>query len=200
MPINRSRLYYARRLATEVPQGADIESVTDSCARRAFYEYALGEVNGSWYRELPDGSVDLRLEHLARNSQEMRGTWLYDDGRWPCTDEPDGVTLHSVSSCPGATGAYLGGGSVAEIDAGAVRRCDACRMDVGDLGAVAAISTSATNGYEHYWQQIVEAASDYQAARNEQAEAERAARDAAGEGKRTFERALEQLRTPRPRF
>ena len=200
MPINRSRAYYARRLAIEAPQAPDIESITDSCARRAFYEYALGEVNGSWYRELPDGSVDLQLEHLARNSQEMRDTWLYDDFRWPCTDEPDGVTLHSVTSCPGALGAFLGGGSVAEIEAGTVRRCDACRMDVGDLGAVAAISTSATNGYEHYWQQIVEAASDYQAARNEQAEAERAMRDVAEEGKQTFERALEQLRTPRPRF
>ncbi len=71
-------------------------------------------------------------------------------------------------------------------------------MGVRDLGAVASISTSAKNGFEHYWQQVVEAAKDYEAARNEQAEAERAMRSAAEEGRDVFDRALEQLRVPRP--
>ena len=200
VPIERSRVYYSERLAQEVPQGSDMESVTDSAARAAYYEYALLEANGAWYFERPDGSVSLHVPHLVRNTDELRGTWLYGDPRWPCTEEEDGRTLHSVWWCTGATGPDSGTDSVAAVDAGAVRLCDACRMNAGDLGRVASISTVATNGYEHYWQIIVEAAEDYERARNEQADAEREMREIADEGRNAFERALEQLRVPRPRI
>ena len=200
LPISRSRIYYLRRLMQEAPQAPDIESVTDSCARSAFYEYAIGEVNAAWYYESPDGHVSMNIPHLARNSDEMRGTWLYGDARWPCTDEEGGRTLHSCWGCPAATGPDAGLDSVAAVEVGAVRHCDVCRMDVGDLGKVASISTSATNGYEHYWQIIVEAAQEYEQARNEQADAEQEMRSVAEEGRSAFQRALEQLSVPRPRI
>lgn len=201
MPILRSRAYYAQRLAREAPTASDIESVTDSRAREAFYEYALGEVNGAYYLTEADGHVSLSIPHLARNSNEVRGTWLYDDVRWPCTEEEeDGRTLHSTWGCPGATGEDAGHDSVAAIEAGAVRECPECRMSVHDLGAVAAISTSAKNGYEHYWQIIVEAAPRYREARNEQADAELEMRRIAQEGESAFEEALSKLGAPRPRI
>ena len=200
MPITRSRAYYLQRYISETPQAEDIESITDSIARSAFYEYALGEANSAWYFEEPDGHVSINIPHLARNSNEMRGTWLYDDGRWPCSEEEAGRTLHSTWACPGATGPDAGTDSVASVDSGAVRLCDVCRMDVVDLGKVASITTSSTSGYEHYWQIIVEAAQDYERARNEQADAEREMRQVAEEGKNAFQRALDQLGVPRPRI
>ena len=196
--IQRSRAYYAQRLAQEEPRGDDIESRTDSAARRAFYEYALDEVNAAWYEEYEDGTVSLYLPHLARTSGEVRQTQLYDDPVWPCSQEEEGVTLHAVVDCPGATGNLVGYDSVAAVDSGDVRRCDVCGMDVADLGAVASISTIATNGYEHYWQIVVEEADDYARARDEQADAERLTREASEEGERAFDRLMEQLGVPRP--
>lgn len=200
MPITRTRTYYARRLAQESPEAGDIESITDSEARAAFYEYALGEANEAYYLEESDGHVSIHVPHLARNANEMRATWLYGDPRWPCTDEEDGLTLHSTWDCPGIAGPDAGFDSVAAIDEGVVRMCDECRMSVTDLGAVASISTSATNGYEHYWQIIVECAEDYERARNDQADAEREMHDVAVEGRSAFDRALEQLSVPRPKI
>lgn len=200
MAIQRSRSYYAQRLARETPASQDIGEVTNSLCRAAFYEYALGEVNAAWYMEGTDGSVDLYLPHLARNASEMRETWLYDNVAWPCTQEGESVRLHSSLSCPGATGPHVGYQSVASLEYGVAERCDVCRMDVGDLGAVANISTSANNGYEHYWQIIVEESQAYRQARNEQAEAERQAREIAEDGKGAFERVLDQLRVPRPQI
>lgn len=199
MAIRRSRAYYAARLAQESPFSSNIEETTDSLARRAFYEYALDEVYGAWCLEHEDGSVDLHVPHLARTSDEMRDTWLYTDASWPCTYEDDQRVLHSTLLCPGATGEDAGLDCVAAIDSGAVLRCPVCGMDVSDLGAVASISTIANNGYEHYWQIVVEEAQTYESARNEQAAAERQAKAVAEQGSRDFEQALEQLRAPRPR-
>jgi hypothetical protein len=64
---------------------------------------------------------------------------------------------------------------------------------------VASISTSASNGYEHYWQIVVEEAMSFKQARDELAEAESKARQVADEGKRAFERAIDRLRGSRPR-
>ncbi len=199
MPIERSRLYYAERLAQETPEGSDIESIADSLARSMFYRYALDEVYEAYYYELDGGEVDLMLPHLAKNSAEIRDTWIYTDASWPCTDE-GAITLHASLECPGAIGDFCGYASVADIEGGGVRECPVCRMSVGDLGRVASISTIATNGYEHYWQIIVEESKSYQKAKAEQAEAEQRMRDAAEEGEDAFERLLDSLSVPRPRL
>ncbi len=199
MPIERARTYYQIRWSQESPVGEDIESVADSLAREMFYDYALGEVLDAYYYESGDGSVDLMLPHLARNSSEVRETWMYTNAAWPCTDE-EGLVLHATLSCPNALGEFCGFASVADIENGGVRECGTCRMSVGDLGRVASISTSATNGFEHYWQIIVEESQDYRKARNEQAEAERLMKEIADEGKQAFDAALDQLRIPRPKL
>jgi hypothetical protein len=200
VPLRRSRAYYARRIARERPDSSGIEEVTDSCSRRAFYEFALGEVNSGWYREAPDETVDLELPELPKNTAEARGTSLYTDISWPCTSEETGVVLHSTLSCPGALGPYVGMASLADVDSGGVGLCAECRMSMGDVGRVAAISTRADNGYEYYWQIVVEASRDYEVARNEQAAAKKEMSELADKGASAFERALEQLAVARPRL
>lgn len=201
MPIRRSRAYYAHRIEQEGPTGPELDDLTNSRARSRYYEYALDMVNGAWYMEEPDGHVGLDLPHLARNSDEVRDTWLYEDPWWPCTyDEEEGSTLHSTLECPGATGELDGFGSVASVERGDVNMCDTCRMSVVDLGQVAAITSFSAYGYECYWQKIVESAWDYREARNEQADAENDMRQAAEDGKGAFERVLDQLRVPRPKI
>ena len=200
VPLVRSRRYYAARAANNVPEGADIESVTDACVRREFYRYALSEVNRGYYREAADGSVELLLPQLPHNTAETRATSLYTDSVWPCTDQEGTRTLHSTLSCPGATGAASGTASVAELESGSVGWCSVCRMDVGDIGKVAAASTTIDNGFEYYWKEIVEASLDYQGARNELARAEQEMRDVASDGAESFRLALDQLSVPRPKL
>ena len=199
VPLVRARRYYAVRVANNVPEGSDIESITDACVRREFYRYALSEVQRGWYRE-SDGAVDLLLPELPHNTAETRLTTLYTNSAWPCTSEEDGRTLHSTLSCPGATGAPSGTASLAEVEAGSVGWCSLCRMDVGDMGRVAAASTTIDNGFEHYWKIIVEASRDYEAAQNEVAQARREMEDVAEDGADAFSQALEQLSVPRPKL
>ena len=71
-------------------------------------------------------------------------------------------------------------------------------MDVGEMGRVAAASTSIENGFEHHWRIIVEASEDYEAARDDLAAAEARTRELAEEGERAFEDALGQLSAERP--
>ena len=198
--LMRARAYYARRVATEAPHASDIESVTDSCARRAFYEYARDTVGRGHYRELPDGGVDLDLPRLPRNMAQVRGTRLYTESRWPCSVE-DGVrTLHSTLSCPGATGPSSGTASLAQQEAGIVGWCPVCRMDVGDMGKTPAASTSIDNGFEHFWARVCDAADAYEGARADLARAKGEMEDIADDGASSFERALEELAVERPRI
>lgn len=197
-PLLRARRYYAARLASEVVTGDTAEELTDSACRRAFYEYALGEVERGSYVEGADGTVAIDLPSLPRNADQTRATSLYTDAAWPCTEEEAGRTLHSSTLCPAATGARSGTESLAALDAGSVASCPACQMDVGELGRVASASTAIENGFEHHWRLVVEATEDYERARNEQSQAERRMRGLAEEGEGAFESALEQLSVARP--
>lgn len=197
VPITRSRRYYAKRYAMENPHGG-IDEVTNSRAREAFYRYALQQVGEAWFREQEDHSVDLYLPSLPHNTAEVRETSLYTDAAWPCTVEEDALVLHSDLSCPGAVGPYVANGSLAQLDQGLLGLCGTCRMSAGDMGRVAAISTSATNGYEHYWRIVVEESKEYQQARQEQVAAEREMKELGEKGSSLFEKAIEQLSVPRP--
>lgn len=196
----RARRYYAVRVTNNVPEGSDIESVTDACVRREFYRFALAQMGRGYYHEGADGTVDMMLPELPHNSAEARETTLYTDQVWPCTDEGGARTLHSTLACPGATGSPSGLASVAEVESGSVGWCPVCRMDVGDIGKVAAASTTIDNGFEHYWRQVVEASRDYQAAHNEQVAAEGEMRDLAADGAESFKAAIDQLSVPRPKL
>lgn len=200
-PIKRSRAYYAARLAREAPDGSGIDALTNSVCRRVFYRFALGEVSGAWVSPQPDGTVDMNLPALPHNTNEVRATSIYSSPEWPCTQENGmDVVLHSSRSCPGATGPYLGKASLSAIDWGMAVECGVCRMSVGDMGKVAAISTNANNGYEHYWRIVVEESKAYQQARRDEAEAKREMKELAEEGADLFERAMEQLSVPRPKI
>lgn len=198
VPLLRARAYYAARLASARVEGSNAEELTDAACRRAFYEYALAEVRAGSWAEHDDGTVDADLPELPRNADETRASALYTQVAWPCTVE-DGVrTLHCDASCPGARGAASGSASLAQLDAGAVASCASCRMDVGDLGRVAAASTSISNGFEYHWSAIVAASEDYEAARRDWAAAEARTRTLAEQGAGEFEEALGQLSGDRP--
>lgn len=197
-PLLRARAYYAARLEAEVVAGDDPEELTDAACRRAYYAYALGEVEKGSYSEGPDGSVSIDLPSLPSNTDQTRGTELYTDAVWPCTEEAAGRTLHSSVLCPGATGAPSGTASLSALDAGSVHPCATCDMDVVDLGRVATASTAIENGFEHHWRLIVEASEEYERARNEEAAAEGRTRELAEEAEGVFAWALEQLSVARP--
>ncbi|MCI1666381.1 MAG: hypothetical protein LKI25_08510 [Atopobiaceae bacterium] len=198
--LSRARAYYAARLAGESAEGSGVEALTDSACRGAFYSYALGEVRAGSYVEHEDGSVDVDLPSLPHDSTSVRATALFTDASWPCTVEDGSATLHSTLSCPGATGEAVGSASLATLEAGGVSHCPVCRMDVGDMGKVAAASTSIDNGFEHFWRRVVEASKDYERARDEQAEAERVLAQVAEEVGDAFDRAIEALSVPRPKL
>ena len=198
VPLERARAYYAARLAAERVEGATAEELTDAACRKAFYEYALSEVrSGSWV-EHEDGTVDANLPSLPRNADDTRACSLYTEVRWPCTDEGGTRTLHAAPGCPGAQGPSSGSASLAQLDSGLVALCPSCQMDVGELGRVAAASTSIDNGFEHHWSIIVDASEDYEAARDDWAAAEARTRELAEEGEEAFSTALDQLGGERP--
>lgn len=196
--LMRAREYYAARLASARVDGHTPEELTDAACRRAFYAYALERVRAGSWAELADGTVVSDLPSLPRNADETRACELYTLRDWPCTTEGGSRTLHCSLACPGARGGASGTASLQELEAGTVAACDECRMDVGDLGRVAAASTSIENGFEHHWRIIVEASEDYEAARAELAEAERRTRELAEEGEDAFSDALEELSVERP--
>jgi hypothetical protein len=196
--LQRARTYYARRLSSASVGGSTAEELTDAACRKAFYAYALDRVNVGSYEELPDGTVSVSLPELPHNTEETRATTLYTDSLWPCTNEAGGRTLHCSLSCPGAKGASSGTASLAELESGGVATCVTCGMDVGDMGRVAAASTSIDNGFEHYWRIVVEASRDYQSAMDEYVQAKATLKELAKQGKSLFEQALDALTVARP--
>lgn len=199
-PLLRARYYYAARLRLSALEGRNPEEMTDAACRRAFYGYALDEARVATYLELADGTVRISLPDLPHNAEETRGTSLFTDACWPTSSGANGTLLHSWAQCPGATGTSSGLASLADLEAGRAGRCDICRMDTGQLGRVAAASTSIENGFEHHWRLIVQASRDYQSARDELARAEGAVRELAGQGVDAFAEAVEQLSVSRPKL
>ena len=175
-PLLRARRYYAARLGAAALEGRNPEELTDAACRRAFYSFALDEVRRGEYAELDDGMVVADLPALPCNVEQTRAGRLYTDALWPVSREEGRRVLHSWDGCPGALGGVEGAASLHDLEQGAVSRCEVCRMDVSQMGKVAAASTSIENGFEHHWRLVVEAAGDYVAARADLAEAERSVR------------------------
>ena len=200
VPLSRARAYYAARLKVEEPLASDMESVTDSCCRRVFYAYAFNEVRAGYYIEQADGTVLMNLPSLPHNTEEVRTTTLYTDKTWPCTWE-DGVrTLHSTLTCPYATGEPGGYASLEDFESQTVSRCPVCDMRTSCMGKVAAASTSITNGFEHWWREVVLASKDYEQARNELAQIESQRQPEADAASSLFGEALENISVTRPKI
>lgn len=198
--LGRARAYYPRRLSQEAPQGPGVGAMNDSACRRVFYEYAAERVRDAVCVEHGDETVELDLPELPANTSEMRETSMYVRACWPCTQEGEGTTLHSSSSCPGARGPMAGMASLAQLEAGSVLKCATCEMDAVDLGKVAAASTSIDNGFEHFWRRVVMASRRYQQACERLAQAKQALQRAAEGGADAFQGALDALSVPRPKL
>ena len=197
--LDRARAYYRWRRDNEAPEGSGAEAKADSAARRAFYAFALEELERAGIVEA-DGHVSHTVPLLPRNTEDVKRTRLYTDATWPTTGEPAGRTLHYGADCPGARGASAGRAALRDIDAGAVRECDTCRFSVGDLGKTPAASTTMNNGFEHHLRRFTEALDEYVSARNEEMELERRARGEADRAGDAFEEALGRLSGKRPRI
>lgn len=197
--LNRSRAYYRRRLAVNVPENASVEARADAAARAAFYRFALDELMRARIEER-DGHVVCTVSFLPKNTAEVRATTMYTDRVWPSSHEPDGLTLHYGTDCPGITGAGGSSVSLADIDGGSVRECAVCKFSVGDLGKTPAASTSIDNGFEYHFRRFVQALNEYVACRNKELELERKAKGEATNAGDTFEDALAKLVGRRPRI
>lgn len=191
--------YYATRAQQEVPAGSSVDELTRSAAREAFYRYAYVTISSGRCVETED-EVYLDLPELPHTSDMVRATSLYTDARWPCTVEEGRFTLHASRACPAAAGTGAGTCSLAELESGAVRRCDACHMDVGVMGSVASASTYIDNGFEHYWRILVAESRAYQAAKEESREAERKMQETSERGADLFQRAIDALSVDRPKL
>lgn len=197
--LERARAYYRWRADNEAPEGAGVEAGSDSAARKAFYEYACGELDKAYVGE-EGGNFKTTLDPLPRNTDEIRDTTLYTEARWPSSVEGVGVVLHGDLSCPGVTGVHAGPVALCDIEKGYVHECSVCGFGVADVGRVPAASTSIDNGFEYHFREYTLALKDYEAARDKERELEERARGVAGKASTAFDEALEGLKGERPRI
>ena len=90
--------------------------------------------------------------------------------------------------------------SLADVDAGAVRRCETCQMDVVAMGNVANASTNIDNGFEHYWRVVVEASKEYAVACKDAQRYEREMQEKAEGSASAFQKAIDLLSVDRPKL
>ena len=197
VPIARAKAYYEARYLAEPAWSSDPLELSRSCARKAFYEYAWAQVSASTYAQAADGTVTCDLHELPSNTAQVRATVLYTDACWPCTQQEQGLVLHASLACPGATGAAAGFASLAAQEAGEVGVCPACGFTVVDVGRAPAASSNIDNGFEYYWDLVVQASRDYESARDEQEQLEAQAREEAQKAKDSYAEALESIGTTR---
>lgn len=197
--LDRTRAYYAWRLAHDAPESAGVEAAADSAARKAFYRYAVEQFRDAHVTE-SEGTVVSTVKFLPRNTDEVRRTTLYTDRVWPTSREGSTLVLHYGPGCPGASGPAGPGRSLGDLESGGVRECAVCHFGVGDLGKTPAASTSIDNGFEYHLRAFTKALDEYVDRRNEELEIERAARAAASGAGDAFDGALSSLSAKRPRI
>ena len=164
--LDRARAYYARRLASEEPEGASVEDRARSALRQRFYAYASDEVGRGYVHESAE-SFDALFPHLPKNTAEMRETTLYTEAVYPTTSDGAGQTVaHAWPGCPEVAGA-AGAMSIAQMEAEGCPACPACGFTAASMGKVAAASTSIENGFEYHYEAVAQAADDYRKARAE---------------------------------
>ena len=194
----RAKNYYLLRERQEAPLNSSPEELSRSAARKRFYAYAYEEVSKGTCSETDPVVMD--LPELPHTRATVRASRLYTDVCWPCTSEDGGRVIHSTLECPGATGASDGAASLEQLEQGLVGRCDVCGMDVAVMGSTAHASTNINNGFEHYWRIVVQASRDYQAAREEAAQADARMKELAEKNSNLFQQAIDALSVDRPRI
>ena len=78
-------------------------------------------------------------------------------------------TLHAWGGCPGCVGQpSVGSGSIKDMDGnGAYTTCPYCKFASSSMGKVAAASSNIENGFEYHYNEVAQAAREYQKARSE---------------------------------
>ena len=176
MAIKRAQMYYRLRAESEAPGNSSVEERARSALRVRFYEYAQKEVDAAYEVEMPDGTIEVSIPILPRNTNEMKATDLYTDSVYPVS----GGALHAWAGCP-AVAEIEGLGSISALDSGVYSICETCGFDAASMGSVAAASTSVENGFEHHFRKVAESARDYERAKNEAVRASGEVRGSVGE-------------------
>ena len=196
--LDRAKTYYRQRLANEKPQGSSVEMKAQSAARKAFYAYAIEEVDRAYIKD--DGErFSAYIPLLPRVPNEVRPTELYTDAAWPVSNNDGRTYLHYGVECPVyQKGTPSGLASVADYDGRDT--CEACGFGVVALGSALMPPSSIRNGFEYHFNEFKEALEDYVECRNKELELERQTEDEADRAGNTFDQAIKELSGERPRI
>ena len=196
--LDRAKTYYRQRLANEKPQGSSVEMKAQSAARKAFYAYAIEEVDRAYIKD--DGErFSAYIPLLPRVPNEVRPTELYTDAAWPVSNNDGRTYLHYGVECPVyQKGTPSGLASVADYDGRDT--CEACGFGVVTLGSAPMPPSFIENGFEYHFDKFKEALEDYVECRNKELELERQTEDEADRAGNTFDQAIKELSGERPRI
>lgn len=196
--LDRAKTYYRQRLANEKPQGSSVEMKAQSAARKAFYAYAIEEVDRAYIKD--DGErFSAYIPLLPRVPNEVRPTELYTDAAWPVSNNDGRTYLHYGVECPVyQKGTPSGLASVADYDGRDT--CEACGFGVVTLGSALMPPSSIRNGFEYHFNEFKEALEDYVKCRNKELELERQTEDEADRAGNAFDQAIKELSGERPRI
>lgn len=166
-PVARDRAlaYYRTRLLTEQPEGDTSEDKARSALRKQFYAYAVARLREADIRETPT-SLQGAFPRFPRNLEQLRGTSLYTDARYPVEVEGELPVMHAWEGCAGL-GLTDHFDSVKALEEGEFLICEHCRFTPASLGSVASASTAIDNGFEYHYDAVARAASEYQEALRE---------------------------------
>ena len=196
--LNRAKTYYRQRLANERPEGSSAQMKAKSAARRAFYAYAIEEVDRAYITD--DGEqFSAYVPLLPRVPNEVRVTELYTDVAWPTSTNDGKTCLHYGTDCPVYKKGTPGGlASVADYDGHDT--CSACDFSVVTLGCALMPPSFIENGFEYHFDEFKDALDEYVECRKKELELERQTEDEADRAGNAFDQAIKALSGERPRI
>ena len=196
--LNRAKTYYRQRLANEKPEGSSAQMKAKSAARRAFYAYAIEEVDRAYITD--DGEqFSAYVPLLPRVPNEVRVTELYTDVAWPTSINDGKTCLHYGTDCPVYKKETPGGlASVADYDGHDT--CGACDFSVVTLGCALMPPSFIENGFEYHFDEFKDALDEYVECRKKELELERQTEDEADRAGNAFDQAIKALSGERPRI
>lgn len=196
--LNRAKAYYRQRLANEKPEGSSAQMKAKSAARRAFYAYAIEEVDRAYITD--DGEqFSAYVPLLPRVPNEVRVTELYTDVAWPTSTNDGKTCLHYGNDCPVYKKGTPGGlASVADYDGHDT--CSACDFSVVTLGCALMPPSFIENGFEYHFDEFKDALDEYVECRKKELELERQTEDEADRAGNAFDQAIKALSGERPRI
>ena len=169
-----------------------------SAARRAFYAYAIEEVDRAYITD--DGEqFSAYVPLLPRVPNEVRVTELYTDVAWPTSTNDGKTCLHYGTDCPVYKKGTPGGlASVADYDGHDT--CSACDFSVVTLGCALMPPSFIENGFEYHFDEFKDALDEYVECRKKELELERQTEDEADRAGNAFDQAIKALSGERPRI